>query len=296
MNKTLLADHSPDAATSDLRIVPYSIPSLRRPAAAPRPGMPALLADLLAAGSALERDALLRGRLRAIGADWVGHARVAQPPGEPPWLSAFTTQASVAWTSHCLRVGHLLAHADGGEMSASGLPLAWDLEQLEALAGPAAGPAIEGLRAGGGGSGLVFRLPALEPAPAWSFVCLVSRAPHTEWIGEHGLGCAVTLGLCLHEFLLRHVEQPEAPCAAPPPVLLPAQQRILRCLSQGWSNKEIARCLRLSLHAVDYHLRQLRRRFDVHNRTQLVRAALVRHTGNEILDSYLDSSAELPAA
>jgi len=293
MNHTFFASNRPGVATPDLRIVLYPNPPLRPPVSAPRPGMPALLADLLAAESALERDTLLRGRLRAIGADWVGHARVAQPPGEPPWLSAFTTQAPVAWTSHCLRAGHLLMHADGGEASTSGLPLAWDLEQLEALAGPADGPAIEGLRAGGGGSGLVFRLPALEPAPAWTFVCLVSRARHTEWIGEHGLGCAVTLGLCLHEFLSRHVQQPEAPCAAGlAPVLLPAQQRILRCLSQGWSNKEIARCLRLSLHAVDYHLRQLRRRFDVHNRTQLVRAALVRHAGDE----FLDSSGGLPMA
>lgn len=293
MNPTHLANRGPGAVSADLRIALCPNPSVQQSAAALRPGMPALLADLLAADSAPERDALLRGRLSTIGADWVGHARVAQPSGEPPWLNAFTTQAPVAWTSHCLRVGHLLTHADGGEAPASGLPLAWDLEQLEAMAAPAARPAIAGLRAGGGGSGLVFRLPALEPAPAWSFVCLVSRAPNTEWIGEHGLGCAVTLGLCLHEFLSRHVQQTEAPCAAAPaPVLLPAQQHILRCLSQGWSNKEIARCLRLSLHAVDYHLRQLRRRFDVHNRTQLVRAALVRYP----CDGVIESSAELPVA
>jgi DNA-binding CsgD family transcriptional regulator len=252
--------------------------------------MPALLADLLAAGSAPERDALLRSRLCAIGADWVGHARVTQPPGEPAWLSAFTTQAPEAWASHCLQVGHLLTHAEGSEASASVLPLAWDLERAVALAGPAAGPAIDGLRAAGGGSGLVFRLPALEPAPVWSFVCLVSRNRHTDWIGDHGLGSAVTLGLCLHEFLSRHVQQTGVPCAEPAAVLLPAQRHILRCLSLGWSNKEIARCLSLSLHAVDYHLRQLRRRFDVHNRTQLVRAALARHAG----DGLLDCTAELP--
>lgn len=292
MNTTPLAGSRPGTATPDLRIELYPEPTLRRPAEARRPGTPALLADLLAAGSAAERDSLLRGRLHAIGADWLGHARVAQPPGECPWLSAFTTQSPAAWASHCLRVGHLLVQAQGEEGSVSGLPLAWDLQRLETLAGPMAVHAIDGLRAGGGGSGLVFRLPALEPAPAWSFVCLVSRARHTDWIGEHGLGCAVTLGLCLHEFLSRHVQLPEGPCAAPAPVLPPAQQHILQCLSRGWSNKEIARCLRLSLHAVDYHLRQLRRRFDVHNRTQLVRAALVRHAG----DGFLDSPAELPMA
>lgn len=283
----------PGGVTPDLRIVLNRQPLVPQPAPPPRrPGTPALLADLLAATSAEQRDALLRHRLQAVGADWLGHARVMQPPGEPAWLSAFTTPASEAWALHCLRLSHHLAREEAQAGSACGLPLAWDLDRLQALAGPAVSPAIEAVRAGGGRSGLVLRLPAQEPAAGWSLVCLVSGVAHTRWIDGHGLGSAVTLGLCLHEFLSRHVQPPDDPSAAPALALLPAQRHILRCLSLGWSNKEIARRLRLSLHAVDYHLRQLRRRFDVHNRTQLVRAALARHAG----DGFLDSTAELPVA
>lgn len=56
--------------------------------------------------------------------------------------------------------------------------------------------------------------------------------------------------------------------------LSPMQKRILCCLADGLSNKEIARHLLLSPYNVDYHLKRLRRRFSVHNRVQLISAAL----------------------
>ena len=55
--------------------------------------------------------------------------------------------------------------------------------------------------------------------------------------------------------------------------LLPTtQQYILQHLLQGRSDKEIANRLDLSAHTVDYHMRQLRRRFAARNRVQLVNA------------------------
>jgi DNA-binding CsgD family transcriptional regulator len=51
------------------------------------------------------------------------------------------------------------------------------------------------------------------------------------------------------------------------------QLRILEELRQGRGDKEIAHRLQMSGHAVDYHLRQLRARFKVRNRVQLVNAA-----------------------
>jgi DNA-binding NarL/FixJ family response regulator len=51
------------------------------------------------------------------------------------------------------------------------------------------------------------------------------------------------------------------------------QGNVLRCVASGQSNKEIARTLVMSSYNVDYHLRCLRRRFLVHNRVQLSRAA-----------------------
>ena len=53
-----------------------------------------------------------------------------------------------------------------------------------------------------------------------------------------------------------------------------AQQHILNHLIQGRSDKEIAYHLKLSEHTVDYHMRQLRKRFAARNRVQLVNAAI----------------------
>jgi DNA-binding CsgD family transcriptional regulator len=60
------------------------------------------------------------------------------------------------------------------------------------------------------------------------------------------------------------------------------QQSILVQLLQGRSDKEIAYRLELSAHTVDYHMRQLRRRFAARNRVQIVSAArrLAQHGGS----------------
>jgi DNA-binding CsgD family transcriptional regulator len=276
-------DHRPegaggDADTLDPHIMLYGELHLRvLPGPHPQ-GLPALLADLLAAGSAQGREALVRDRLHVIGADWLVHARMERRAGARPSLRAFAAGAPGAWVERGLVAGCHAFNPGCPATLPSGLPRVWDIAGLEAMAqSPGSGSAVRRLaaelRAGGCGSGLVFRVPAQEPAWEWCVVSLMSRTPHCGWIGEQALGLAVTLGLCLHEFLSRYVQHPAEPAA---PALLPAQQHILQCLGHGWSNKEIARSLRLSLHAVDYHLRQLRRRFAVHNRTQLVRAAMAR--------------------
>jgi DNA-binding NarL/FixJ family response regulator len=62
-----------------------------------------------------------------------------------------------------------------------------------------------------------------------------------------------------------------------PPIadsLSPVQSEILYCLAKGMTNKAIARTLVLTSYNVDYHLKRLRRRFSVNNRTQLVSAAM----------------------
>jgi DNA-binding CsgD family transcriptional regulator len=45
-------------------------------------------------------------------------------------------------------------------------------------------------------------------------------------------------------------------------------------VARGMGDKEISAALQMSQHNVDYHLRQLRKRFGVRNRMQLVQAAL----------------------
>jgi DNA-binding NarL/FixJ family response regulator len=51
------------------------------------------------------------------------------------------------------------------------------------------------------------------------------------------------------------------------------RHRILSCLAEGLSDKQIAARLDLSLSNVDYHMRQLRLSFGARNRVQLLRFA-----------------------
>ena len=273
------SDAASESESPEPLITWHSEPHLRVLSAPCTRRLPALLADLLSAGAAPDREVLVRDRLQAIGADWLVHASMEQRPGARSWLRAFAAGTRGAWLERCLRAGSEVFRPGAPDHLPLGLPRIWNSAGLEALARSAgAGPAVRRLaselRAGGCGSGLVFRVPMQEAAWQSCVVGLMSKMPCRCWITEQTMGLAVTLGLCLHEFLTRHVQHTEEIIA---PALHPAQLRILQCLGHGWSNKEIARSLCLSPHAVDYHLRQLRRRFAVHNRTQLARVALARH-------------------
>lgn len=61
---------------------------------------------------------------------------------------------------------------------------------------------------------------------------------------------------------------------APRRALTPRQRDVLRCISQGLSNKEIARSLDLSLKTVEYHRAELIQRLDLHDVASLTRYAL----------------------
>ena len=67
--------------------------------------------------------------------------------------------------------------------------------------------------------------------------------------------------------------EPEPAPAPAPPVLSRTQQEVLRCVVRGMADKEISAQLQLSPHTVDYHLRQLRKRFGARNRVQLLLAS-----------------------
>ncbi|MFV0678647.1 MULTISPECIES: response regulator transcription factor [unclassified Variovorax] len=100
---------------------------------------------------------------------------------------------------------------------------------------------------------------------------LQSSEPGRRWITDEVVGQALTLGLSMHEYLSRHARMPSENGGARIEIST-TQQYILQHLLQGRSDKEIANRLDLSAHTVDYHMRQLRRRFAARNRVQLVNA------------------------
>jgi len=241
-------------------------------------GVPAIVGDLLDAPSTEARTALVRSMLHAIDFDWLGYGTVAYMRGHWWPLSFFTAYANPEWTK--LYFGHNYCRVDLRQQGvpASSLPLAWDVAHLEAQAAEMSDDLsgirqrfLDDLYASGVRSGLLFRLASPTHVNQHTVISLLSRRPGSGWISDSVIGQALILGLSVHEYVSRHTRVVGAPGTGRIEISA-TQQDILQHLLQGRSDKEIANRLDLSSHTVDYHMRQLRRRFAARNRVQLVNA------------------------
>jgi len=240
-----------------------------------REGGPRLVPQLLAAESSAQREALVRGMLHAIGFEWFAYGSEVQQGGRSLPKSFLTSYSHPQWTRRYFSERYHEVDPRHADAPRSGLPMVWDQRDLDERLRPQAfsGRArrfIEDMRDCGIRSGIFFQLPSPTAANERIAISLSSSEPTREWIGERVLGQALTLGLCMHELMSRHLR----PIQADGDDLSALQHRILHCLRCGQSDKEIAHVLQLSIHAVDYHMRQLRRRFAVRNRVQLINAAM----------------------
>jgi DNA-binding CsgD family transcriptional regulator len=196
-----------------------------------------------------------------------------------PHQACLSTYANAGWLASYFRHDHRSIDPRQLEAPRSSLPLVWDVRDLEeGLAGhPAPARArqfIRDLEDSGIHSGVFLRIVSSAAPPGeHAVVSLQSGTRDRHWIGESLLGEVLTFGLSLHDFLSRHVQRPVPPAQGASGAGLPAmQQEVLRLVTHGLTDKQIADRLHVSAHTVDYHLRQLRLRFAVRNRVQLVHA------------------------
>ena len=62
---------------------------------------------------------------------------------------------------------------------------------------------------------------------------------------------------------------------SPPPRPLSAREaQVMQLMTEGMTNRQIAGCLCVTVHAVKFHLASIYRKFEVHNRTEAVVAFL----------------------
>ena len=62
---------------------------------------------------------------------------------------------------------------------------------------------------------------------------------------------------------------------APAPALTPRQEQILKLVTEGYTSREIATQLKISMQTVEVHRFNLMRRLNVRNVAQLIRQALI---------------------
>lgn len=244
---------------------------------------PRLVTDLCSAATAAEREALVRGTLEAIGFKWLSYGSVVYLGGEIIPRSFFTTYANPAWTERYFHERYYEIDQRHHESPCPGLPTVWDLNDLRDQDSRRASPGRKArferdLVDAGIGCGVFFSLASPRHPNERTVISLMASAPDRRWINDSIVGQAMTLGLCVHEFQARYANV-AAPASDRGNQLSPLQQDILDCLVRGLSDKAIAYRLNLTSYNVDYHLRQLRRRFGARNRVQLVSAAIAASLG-----------------
>jgi DNA-binding CsgD family transcriptional regulator len=247
-------------------------PVLRPPARGA--AIPAPLSGLLNAGNADERRRAIEGMLAAIGCDWLAFGAIVPSRDAARPVSMCTAHADPRWVRHYCAEEYGEIDPRLAAAMRSSLPASWTLDRLESAAfgTPARAPLRRFVAdlAGTGMRGGAFLVLPGQPNGRRHFLSLLARAPDPRLLSGEMMGQVLTVGLCLHEYYTRYSGLPDGSEQDDP--LTPVQREILDFVARGESDKYIAHHLRISSHAVDYHMRRLRNRFAVHNRVQLAQA------------------------
>lgn len=237
--------------------------------------IPGPLAALLSARDTDERCRAIDDMLAAIGCDWLAFGALMPSRDSARPVSMCTAHADPQWVRHYCAEAYYEVDPRLADATRSSLPAAWTLARLEAAAvdTPARAPLRRFVAdlAGTGMRGGAFLVLPGEAEGRRHFVSLLARRPDPRLLSGEMIGQVLTLGLCLHEYYTRYSGLPDR--AEPAASLTPVQREILGHVARGESDKRIAHHLSISSHAVDYHMRQLRNRFAVHNRVQLAQAS-----------------------
>jgi len=244
---------------------------------------PSLLADLLGAGSARERQQTVRGALQAMGFDWLSHGRVLVGGDCPVPLSLCVTHIDVNWVRRYVQHAYHEVDPRLHQTLQSCLPCVWTLEGL-------AGSAqigmprdrlqrfIDDLGRTGMRSGAMLtvasppRSSGRTPAPCERRVFSVfSRQPGVAWMNDAVLGRFVTLALCLHELYSRHTESAPvgrliAPAVSQDPPISERELEVLDLLSRGFNYQEIADLLKVSKNTIGTHVKRIYGKLQVNSR------------------------------
>jgi DNA-binding CsgD family transcriptional regulator len=241
--------------------------------------------DLIGAGSARKRESIVRDRLDEMGFDGMGYYIDHRQPDGTTMRGFLSTYAPPEWSKRYFGGHYHEVDPRNVKERRCCLPLVWDLASVKEIADrrPACTRVrrfIEEMEDCGVRSGVFQRLNFVGAQPDETVVSLVSGEPSRRWIDDDVLGAALTLALSINDYLTGCVRLP-GPRPKPADTTevaesgprLPATQRaVLWHVANGLTDRQIAEKLSLSSHAVDYHLRQLRQRFAVRNRVQLVAA------------------------
>lgn len=239
---------------------------------APRLGIATALA---AAQSARERSRMVNGLLHLIGFSTFAYFALEFARDRVERL--FLHEAFIPGTYRGDYVRERYHDVDPRTVAArqGSLPLVWDLQQLHAqppsvIRSDAAQEGLDGfikmMRDDGMRSGLMFAM-SIPGTRMHAFMSFTAQRRTRDWITSTTLEQALTIGMSVHTIASQQLTA--AARERTTDGLTTFERELLLGIAEGASDKEIGRRLDTSAHNVDYHLRKLRKRFGVANRTEL---------------------------
>ncbi len=69
-------------------------------------------------------------------------------------------------------------------------------------------------------------------------------------------------------------DEPVSATKLPRGLLSPRELKVLRLIAQGWSNRQIAEAVYLSVNTIEFHAKSIYRKLSVKSRTQAVHEAM----------------------
>ena len=239
---------------------------------APRLGIAAALA---AAQNACERSRMVNGLLHLIGFSTFAYfgLEIARERIE----RLFLHEAFIPGTYRGEYVRERYHEVDPRTVAArqGSLPLVWDLQQLRAqpfdsLQTDRAQEGLEAfirtMREDGMRSGLMFAM-SIPGTRLHAFMSFTAQRRNRDWITSTTLEQALSIGMSVHTIASQQLTSVARERTSEG--LTAFERELLLGIAEGASDKEIGRRLDTSAHNVDYHLRKLRKRFGVANRTEL---------------------------
>ncbi|HEX6706150.1 MAG TPA: LuxR family transcriptional regulator [Albitalea sp.] len=252
---------------------PPALPAAERP---PAVTQPALLAEMLRADGPASRRQIVGAALRRIGYDGLTYGRMSFVRGDAVPTAFCVSHGDCEWVRRYFARRYHSVDPRLRSVIRSSLPYRWSVKALLRTAttgrkGESVRKFLDAMRDSGMRSGVMLALPGPH-ADERSIVSMSSRHADDPPDDDGHTAQVLMLAICLHEFYGRYVQWPQDE-AVVRPELTARQNQILDGLARGWTDREIAESLSMSMHGVDYHLRRLRECFNARNRVELVQAA-----------------------
>jgi DNA-binding CsgD family transcriptional regulator len=222
-----------------------------------------------------EGSSLVHADIKALGFEWMEYIRLSRIGDRFHMRDFVQVYAPRQWVRRYLEAGYVEIDPRVQIACRKETPLVWDLPLL--AEGRPIHPVnrrckefLKAADAAGVRSGVVFGVADANGIDH-AVLSFYSTKESRIWIADNTVGQCYAAGLRWHSLLGTVANTVRT--VSPDVELSDIQRSALELMINGMSSREIGEALNTSVQNVDYHIRELRRKFGARNRVQLAYAA-----------------------